>query len=217
MLSPKDNISIKDYTLYNYICTSNARTSGGTSIIANCVLQKELKLNTRLQAIAVQVTLHRPVTICSLYPPPNITVTNDELLFDNYHHLSFSFGDFNAHNPMWGSISTKNKGNITEQLIDNFKLCLLNNPSPTYLHPATCTFSCIDLSIVHSAIYLDFDWKVLDDQYGSDHYPLLLTSNDSIPDERRQIFKFKKVDWETFTRLSSIDLTKMNSISFLLI
>jgi exonuclease III len=38
MLSPKDNISIKDYSLYNYICTSNARTSGGTSIaIANCI------------------------------------------------------------------------------------------------------------------------------------------------------------------------------------
>jgi hypothetical protein len=52
---------------------------------------------------------------------------------------------------------------------------------------------------------LDFDWKVLDDQYGIDHYPLLLTSNDSIPDERR----FKKADWETFTRLCSIDLTKI--------
>jgi hypothetical protein len=57
MLSPKDNISIKDNTLYNYICTSNASTSGGTSIaISNCVPQKELKLNTILQAIAVQVT-----------------------------------------------------------------------------------------------------------------------------------------------------------------
>jgi hypothetical protein len=38
MLSPKDIISIKDYKLYNYIGTNNARTSGGTSIaIANCV------------------------------------------------------------------------------------------------------------------------------------------------------------------------------------
>jgi hypothetical protein len=118
---------------------------------------------------------------------------------------------------MWGNISTNNKGNITEYLIDNFQLCLLNNRSRTYLHPATGTFSCIDLSIVHSAIYLDFDWKVLDDLYGSDPYQLLLTSNDSIPDERRQFFKFKKADWETFTRLCYIDLTKMNLISLLLI
>jgi hypothetical protein len=42
---------------------------------------------------------------------------------------------------------------------------------------------------------------------------LLLTSNDSIPDERRQFFKFKKADWETCTRLCSIVLTKMNLIS----
>jgi hypothetical protein len=49
MLSPKDNISIKDYILYNSICTFNARTSGGTNTaIVNCVPQKELKLNTRL-------------------------------------------------------------------------------------------------------------------------------------------------------------------------
>jgi hypothetical protein len=73
-------ISIKDYILYNYICTSNARTSGGTSIaIANCIPQKELKLNTKLQTLAVQVTLHRPLTICSVYLPPNLTVTSDEL------------------------------------------------------------------------------------------------------------------------------------------
>jgi hypothetical protein len=160
MLSPQDNISIKGYTLYNYICTSNARTSGGTSIaIANCVPQKELKLNTRLQATAVQVTLHRPLTICSLYLPPNITVTNDELesIVRQLPSPFLLLGDFNAHNPMLGSTFTNNKAYITEKLIDNFQLCLLNNRSPTYLHPATGTFSCIDLSIVHSAIFLDFD------------------------------------------------------------
>jgi hypothetical protein len=62
-------------------------------------------------------------------------------------------------------------------------------------------------------MYLDFDWKVLDDQYGSDHFSLLLKSNNSITYERRQIFKFRKADWETFSKLCSIDLTK-NEFNF---
>jgi hypothetical protein len=62
-------------------------------------------------------------------------------------------------------------------------------------------------------MYLDFDWKVLDDQYGSDHFSMLLKSNNSITDERRQIFKFRKADWVTFSRLWSIDLTK-NEFNF---
>jgi hypothetical protein len=62
-------------------------------------------------------------------------------------------------------------------------------------------------------MYLDFDWKVLDDQYGSDHFSLLLKSNNSITDERRHFFKFRKADWKTFFRLCSIDLIK-NEFNF---
>ena len=50
----------------------------------------------------------------------------------------------------------------------------------------------------------------MDDQYGSDHFPLLLTSNDSIPTEDRFYFKFSKADWEKFSQLCSEDLTEEN-------
>ena len=55
---------------------------------------------------------------------------------------------------MWGIASTNNKGNITEKLIENLELCLLNNKSKTYLHPSSGSFSCIDLSLAHPTIYL---------------------------------------------------------------
>jgi hypothetical protein len=122
---------------------------------------KRTKLYTKLQAIAAQVTYHRPLKICSLYLPPNITVTSDELesIVRQLPSPLLFLGDFNAHNPMWGSTSTNDKGNITEKLIDNFQPCILNNLSPTYLHPDTGTFSCIDFSIFHSTIYLDLIGK----------------------------------------------------------
>ena len=211
LLSDNDTITLKDYTLYNTICNDNARASGGSTIaVANCVPQRQIELKTNLQAVAVEVTLHRPLSICSLYLPPNLTLSVDDLdnIANQLPQPYLLLGDFNAHNPMWGSTSINNKGNVTEKFIDNLQLCLLNDKSSTYLHPATGSFSCIDLSLAHPSIYLDFAWSVLDEQYGSDHFPLLLTSNDSVPVEDRFYFKFKKADWEQFQQLCSEDLTE---------
>ena len=50
-------------------------------------------------------------------------------------------GDFNAHNLLWGTHETNRIGSIMEKLIEQSDLCLLNDNSPTYLHPATGSFS----------------------------------------------------------------------------
>ena len=51
MLPENDNLTLKNYSLYNYICTSNLRTSGGSTIaVANTVAQSKINLNTTLQA-----------------------------------------------------------------------------------------------------------------------------------------------------------------------
>ena len=202
---------MKDYSLYNTIYNNNLKASGGSTIaVANSVPQKRIPLDTGLQAVAVEVTLHRPLIICSIYLPPNVTLTYEDLdnLVGQLPQPFLLLGDFNAHNPMWGSASTNNKGNITEKLIEDHQLCLLNDKSKTYLHPASGSFSCIDLSLEHPALYLDFDWSVLDDQYGSDHFPLLITSNDSSSTDERVYFKFSKADSEKFNRLCCEDLTE---------
>ena len=46
-------------------------------------------------------------------------------------------------------------------------LCLLNNGSFTYIHPANGTKSCIDLTLCHPEILFDFSWKVLIDSHGN--------------------------------------------------
>ena len=63
---------------------------------------------------------------------------------------------------------TAKKINI-EHFLSSSNMCLLNNKSHTYIHPATGAHSSIDLSICDPDIFLDLVWSVNDDLCGSDH------------------------------------------------
>jgi len=89
-------------------------------------------------------------------------------------------GDFNAHHSLWGCSSQNSKGNLIENLLLNHPLTILNNKQHTYIHPATGSSSAIDLTFVTPSLSLNYSWKPLDDLHGSDHLPILLSSNNSI-------------------------------------
>ena len=91
-----------------------------------------------------------------------------------------------------------NEGKDLEAVITDHKLCLLNDRSSTYLHPATGTYSSIDLSICSPSLLLDFDWKVGDDLCGSDHFPILLANLQDLPEEDFQRWKLNKADWDYY-------------------
>lgn len=65
-------------------------------------------------------------------------------------------------------------GELIEHVIDIHDLCLFNDTSHTYLHPANGNHTSLDLAICHPSIFLDFEWNVGDDLCGSDHFPILL-------------------------------------------
>ena len=50
-------------------------------------------------------------------------------------------GDFNGHSPLWGSRDLNDKGKKIENFINRHDLCLFNDKSHTYLHPATGSYS----------------------------------------------------------------------------
>lgn len=143
-LKQSDNITLKNYSMFNHIVDNADKATGGASIIVNNkVLHSEIPLNTELQAVAVSVTLHRVITICSIYIPPRSSVTT-QALKDLVSQLPTPFillGDFNAHNPMWGSKDTNAMGKAVEDFVEDLDLCVFNNKSSTYIHPATGTFS----------------------------------------------------------------------------
>jgi len=88
-----------------------------------------------------------------------------------------------------------------EQFFTTSNLCLLNDKTPTYCHPATGTLTSIDLSILSPSIFQDFNWEVLPDPMGSDHHPIILKSTDTSPAPTADRWAFRKADWTKFQNL----------------
>lgn len=62
-----------NYNFYGSIPPPGVYAYGGTAIIANKSLnQKEIHLNTVLQACAIQIFSKKWITLCSLYLDPNL-------------------------------------------------------------------------------------------------------------------------------------------------
>ena len=51
----------------------------------------------------------------------------------------------------------------------SISISILNNKSPTYLNPSTCSYSAIDITLSDPSSYMDYTWKA-HDLCGSDHY-----------------------------------------------
>jgi hypothetical protein len=180
------------------------RASGGASVVVDSKLpQSKIDIKTPLQAVAVRVTLHKTITVCSIYLPPNSNVTKEQLedLIKQLPEPFILLGDLNGHSPLWGCSSLNNRGKIIEDCIGKNDLCLLNDKSFTYLHPATGHYSSLDLSICSPTLFLDYEFKVHDDLCGSDHFPTFLTSVTPVTSGQIPRWKFSKANWEKFNAL----------------
>ena len=173
---------IRNFSGYHHIHSSGEIACGGTSIfIKSSKIHQKIPLTSPLQAVAVRVTLHKPVTICSVYIPPlyKPSLAQFHRLVEQLPRPFFLVGDFNAHNPLWGStrMDRQGKGKIIEDLLTQTDMCFLNDGSPTYMCPATLKVSCIDLTLCDPTTRSDFTWSVLEDPHGSDHFPIIIKPN----------------------------------------
>ena len=159
-LKQSDNVSFGNCNMFIYICPDGQRASGGTSImVKSSVPHSQFDLNTNLQAVAVNVTLSKNVTIISIYFSPSDILSKHSLvnLIDQLPQPFMLVFGFNGHGKFWGCSDTNDRGEIIEDVIAENDLCLLNEKQPTYLHPPTGNYYGIDLSICHPKIYLDFE------------------------------------------------------------
>jgi len=154
--------SFKNYSYYGIPAVENNNSlHGGVAVlIKNSTPHQQLHINTGLQAIALWATCHKTITICSIYLSPSTACNITELgdLIGQLPPPVLFLGDFNAYSQQWGSTKRSTRGKMVEDFLLKSNPRLLNSGSPTYLHHATASFSAIDLSIAHPALYLDFCW-----------------------------------------------------------
>ena len=201
-LKGNDTLTFKDYSSYNHIHSQCDRASGGSTILVNSKLPHSvINLNTDIQAVAIRVTVHKVITVCSVYIPPNSDI-NKSKLDDLVNQLPTPYiivGDFNGHNPLWGCSDYNNMGKTLEDFIAHNDICLMNNKKATYLHPATGHYSALDLTLCHPSLYLDYSWDVHDDLCGSDHFPIILNNESINLNDKNTYWRMHRANWELFS------------------
>ena len=200
-LKDSDKCTLKYHSCYYKNCSDNDKASGGVAVIVNNnVPHHAVKLDSILQAVAVSISLNKTFTLCSVYLPPSSPIDIKKLdhLINQLPKPFIVMGDFNSHHTLWGCTNTNDKGRIIEDFITKHDLVLLNDKSSTYLHPATGSYSSLDLTICSPGIFPDFNWKVVDDLHGSDHFPIQVSEVGLSVQQRPQRWKLHKANWEQF-------------------
>ena len=78
-LNNKNCVSIKNYSSYFKNLTSEVAHGGVMILVSNSTPHSEITLVTELQAVAVRITSHRPISLCSVYLPPNMPISLRDL------------------------------------------------------------------------------------------------------------------------------------------
>ncbi|KAL5013851.1 hypothetical protein ScPMuIL_008121 [Solemya velum] len=118
-------------------------------------------------------------------------------------------GDFNAHNPLWGSERLDAKGRVIDSLLERTDLVLLNDGEGTHINN-NGLLSHLDLSFVSYELATKCSWEVYQDSFGSDHFPIIITFFDSptVDDTSKPpTFNFKKADWNLYSLLCLKNIT----------
>lgn len=77
---------------------------------------------------------------------------------------------------------------------------ILNTGSHTFFSNAHKTFSCIDVLLTSANIPDRFQWEVLDDLHGSDHFPIMINiATSKVERTKRPKWILKNADWPNFS------------------
>ena len=85
----------------------------------------------------------------------------------------------------------------------------MNDNSPTHLQGSSGTFTSIDLSICHPSLLLDYSWETEEETCGSDHYPIILKSDHSVPTNIPS-WNISKANWPLFEQLCYNGINSMD-------
>lgn len=202
-LKTNQTITCRNYKIYRKDRMHN--TYGGVAILThNNNYSENININTTLEAIAVRIQYPKPITLCSIYIPPdqNPSIENLQNLIAQLPPPYIITGDFNAYNPIWNYNYTSqinDRGKIIEAILDSNTL--LNNGAPTHFSTQHGTFSTIDLTLCDPRITSILHWDIIPSLNGSDHFPAIISNllKTDTPQTKPTGWKLKTADWGKFT------------------
>lgn len=203
---------LRGYTATYKNRSNAAHASGGVAtFVKENIPCEEILLITPLEAVAISVSIPQKLTICNVYLPNSYNLKKRELhnLVQQLPKPFIVVGDFNSHNPQWGSSRTDQRGNIVEKFIDEANLVILNTGESTHFNPSSGSLSSIDLSLCSADLTDKLDWVVDDDIFDSDHFPMHINIYDNSPGINKNKnsnsnlhmprWKFKNANWPLYT------------------
>lgn len=102
------------------------------------------------------------------------------ILFRLVRHNSLLGANFNALYSAWGSYSAFRRGNFIYDSICSLGLCFLDDRILTHLGRPGSSNSAIDLFFCSLDFIWILSWSTLNDSYGSDHFPIIISINRDI-------------------------------------
>ncbi|XP_025418813.1 uncharacterized protein LOC112689354 [Sipha flava] len=172
-----------------------------------------------------------PLSVWSCYIPNDSTIPSSvwNSLFQLTKNNCIFSGDFNAHHPAWGSTFSSHRRNEIYETINSLGLCILNDRSDTHLGRPNCSNSAIDISFTSPNLIWNTPWSTLDDPHGSDHFPILISTNFDVayqPYSNRSTFtnsasiqssppqfNFNKANWKLFAQLIDSSITHIDKLT----
>ena len=198
---------IKNYKLAK-ISTNNNGEYGTAIYVHNSITYDEIQINTtKLQpsAICIHIPNKGKMHILNCYNQPQFKYDMNKLkdIIKQIPHPKLVVGDFNSHSPLWDINCDKpdQGGKIIEGMLQDSQLiCINEEENPTFYSKIHGTKTAIDLTICSAELQEDLEWHVLEDQFTSDHYPVLVTiQTQEDPSETTRRFRTNLADWKGFT------------------
>ncbi|KAI5697973.1 hypothetical protein M8J77_012423 [Diaphorina citri] len=217
-LKEEENFILKGFNTVRNDFTGGEEACGGVAILIKTNLYyQDLPIRSHLQVVAavVHVSPIHPISVCSIYIPPNVSPSKEDLL-DIINQLPRPFilcGDLNAHSPLWGSRQYNPRGKALEAIILLEEIHVLNKfECPTYLHPGSGSESVIDFTLCNATLAPKLEWNVYPQD--SDHHPIVISVclNPTPEIDFLPKWKLNKADWAKFTGLAEFSIDENLSV-----
>ena len=197
---------------YTLLTDMDAATSPGHGLgilVHTSIPFIQINVMTPLNTLIARIQIDdQMVTVCNLYISPSQRLTIEQInnLITQLPTPFLILGDINAKHNLWGDQQIYPRGRIFENTILNNNITIMNTGSSTHFHCQTGTFHSVDISLCSPVLLPLFVWRTLDDLHGSDHFPILINSDHSLP-SRPVRYNIKRAKWPDFK-----EETKVNDI-----